>query len=191
MKFILLIILLLPQMALSQDLCSTPVTKEELVDKINEIKAQYFPELNQVELKLEILKSDAYFLQTCIHIPTALRAPLKRTYGIQVNENVFKCSPSSAAIKAILIHEISHINDYTKMSGGKLIRFALKYATNKKFRTRYERETDETALKGGQAQGLKEYRDWVYQWLSPKQLEIKKRYYYTPEEIDQWLIENH
>ena len=190
MKFIAFALMLISQTAWSQDRCSTSISKAEMRDLIEQIKNEHFPDLKDIDLQMKVLRSKAYFLQTFVKPTTIFRAPLKRTYGVQINEKVFECSPSHAAIKAILIHEIQHIQDYIGMGTFKFETFGIKYALNRKFRTRYERATDLAALKLGQAEGLKEYREWVYQWLNPRQLATKKRFYYTPEEIDQWVLDN-
>lgn len=186
MKFIGVLFLVMSNIAWAEDRCSISITKTEMKVLIDQVKNDFFPDLKDIELKMKVLKSRAYFLQTFVKTTTAFRAPMKRTYGIQINEKIFQCSPTADAIRAILVHEIKHIQDYTRMGMFSLESFALKYALNKKFRTRYERTTDLAALELGLAEGLKEYREWLYQWLNHRQLATKKRFYFTPEEIDLW-----
>jgi Zn-dependent protease with chaperone function len=190
MKLLVFLSYLLVSTAWSQNDCSVQISRAELRDAISQIKHNYFPDLKDIDLKMEVLRSDSYFFQTCIKTTTVFRSPLKRTYGVQVNEKVFECSPTKKAIEAILIHEISHIRDYIQMNLLALERFAVRYAIDSKFHARYERQTDEAALKLGHAEGLKEYRFWVYQWLNKKQLKAKRRIYFTPEEIDYWVKNN-
>jgi len=91
------------------------------------------------------------------------------------------------SIEAILVHEFEHIKDYDSMSSVKIGEMGSKYALSKKFRSKYERQTDVKALRKGLGAGLIGYRNWIYEKLSPKQLLLKKRYYLTPEEIATWM----
>ena len=96
MKFLVLVTLMLSHSAWTQDRCSTSISKPEMIEIIEQVKNDFFPELKEIELKMKVLKSEAYFLQTFVKTTTIFRAPLKRSYGIQVNEKVFKCSPTLA-----------------------------------------------------------------------------------------------
>lgn len=75
-----------------------------------------------------------------------------------------------AGLTAILVHKIQHVSDYLKMSSVEMVAFGARYASDKKFHTKYERETDTKTLIKGFGPGLIEFRLWVYQWLSPKEL---------------------
>ena len=107
-----------------------------------------------------------------------------------MNRKLYDCPPTPAGLIGILAHELHHIGDYLKMNSAEMIVFAAKYGVNKKFHTRYERATDEKALFMDHGPGLIEFRLWIYQWLSPKQLALKKRYYFTPEQIESWMAEH-
>jgi hypothetical protein len=96
---------------------------------------------------------------------------------------LLECSPGGAVLEAILIHELEHIVDYTQMRSAQILFFGLRYVTDRKFRTRYERQTDLKALKHKVHGGLMTYREWIYQWLTPKQLARKKQYYLSPGKI--------
>ena len=54
----------------------------------------------------------------------------------------------------------------------------------------YERATDEQAMDRGCAEGLSQMRDWVYTHCEGEVLEEKKRDYYSPDEIDAWVLAN-
>jgi hypothetical protein len=51
-------------------------------------------------------------------------------------------------------------------------------------RERFEKRVAVEALRRGYAQGLKQYRVWLYQHVTGRVLEEKKRDYLTPEEMD-------
>jgi hypothetical protein len=51
------------------------------------------------------------------------------------------------------------------------------------FRERFEKRADVEALRRGYAQGLKQYRIWLYEHVPPSALMEKKRDYLSPDEI--------
>lgn len=172
------------------EICSIPINETIIQKHITGIVETDFPELQKVKIEIKNFKSNAYFLQANLKMETLLNHPLKRTYVVEVNHKLYGCPPTTKGLVAILVHELQHVSDYTKMSSAEVVSFAAKYSTNKKFRTKYERETDLKAMEKGFGKGLIDYRNWIYQWLTPKELKNKKRYYYSPEEIQQWMEED-
>ncbi len=166
--------------------CTSPIPKEKLSLLVKEAQETYFPELNSAPLKIKFFKSSAYYLQSQPILKTLTKNRTKREYSVQINTKLLACPPSEEALKAILVHELEHIKDYTKMSSAQIAGLGIKMTISRKFRTKYERATDEKALYKGLGQGLIEYRKWIYKKLTPKQLLKKKRFYYTPEEIAEW-----
>lgn len=181
-----LFIFLLGLSSLFAQNCLPPLSLEEFDSLLSETQKNYFPELANSKIKVSTFDSDAYFLQAQPEIKTILKKSSKRTYEVQLNLRLLACPPETSALQAILVHELEHVKDYENWSSIKIVSHALKYATNKQFRTKYERETDLETMQKGFSQGLIGYRFWVYQWLTPKQLKIKQRYYFTPEEILDW-----
>lgn len=87
------------------------------------------------------------------------------------------------ALEAIMVHELEHVVDYTGWSSARLIKHGAKYSLSMKQKINYERATDNKVLAKGLHEGLAQYREWIYQWLTPKELLSKRRIYLTPEEI--------
>jgi hypothetical protein len=58
------------------------------------------------------------------------------------------------------------------------------YEISTSFRERFERRADLDAPQRGYAQGLKQYRIWLYHNVSAGVLQERPRDYLTPEEID-------
>lgn len=172
------------------EICSPPINESTIQNHITFLQTNQFPELLQTQIKIENFTSDAYFLQANLKVKTVFKKPNRRTYVVEVNQKLYDCPPSPEGLQAILVHELQHVSDYLKWNSAEMMTFAAKYGMNKKFRTRYERHTDERTLLKGFGPGLIEYRIWIYQWLSPRELQNKKRYYFTPEEIEIWMEEN-
>ncbi len=166
------------------------ISMDEVKNTIENLKELYYPQLHDIRLEVRNFKSKNYYLKTNINVGTLLNKPEKRLYYIEINPKLLACAPTEKALEAILVHELKHIEDMATMRTGELLAFLFKYGTNKKFIIRYEHETDEKALGLGHAEGLKEYRHWIYAQLSEKSLAKKRATYYTPEEIDLWLIEH-
>jgi hypothetical protein len=170
--------------------CREPISLDEFNEQVLETRKNYFPELVNTKIKVTTFNSDNYFLQAQPEMKTIFNKTGKRTYEVQLNLRLLACPPEMDALQAILVHELEHVKDYESWTSTKIAGHALKYVTNNKFRTKYERETDLKTMLKGLSQGLIGYRLWVYQWLNPKQLKIKQRYYFTPEEILDWEMSN-
>ncbi|MBY0517568.1 MAG: hypothetical protein K2P81_11695 [Bacteriovoracaceae bacterium] len=167
--------------------CYPSITDKEFDNLVTETKISYFPQLLNLSISIKKFNSDAYYLQASPDYKSLVKKKASRKYFIEINTKLLNCPPSMESLEAILVHEFEHLNDYNKMSSVTIADLGIKYATNKKFRTRYERKTDEKALKKGIGHGLIGYRNWIYSRLTPKQLATKKRYYFTPEEIEEWM----
>jgi len=169
---------------------------DKLQTILNEVKETYFSqELSGIKVRIaKMPRRDrkATFLQVKPKISHAIfKRPSKRTYLLQVNPLFYKNPPSESAIRAIFIHELTHVHDYVKMNFSKLTLFAFSYASNRNFRFKYERSTDKFALvRGGRdaCVGLIEFRQWLYEQISPEDIEIKILMYLTPKEIQTHLI---
>ena len=200
--------------------CESKLSKEEMRDLILETKESYFSEdskydLSSVKVKIEEFISSEYFLQTDAS-KFIFGGNKENNHVIQINKKLFQCPPSQRGLKAILAHELMHIYDYKTRT---LLGLGWDFATDT---AEYERHTDFRVLQMGLAQGLSEYRRWIYQRIKEqprkrvllgleqdfrdgkrrprekvkvleteaqrqerikKQLELKKKNYYTPQEI--------
>lgn len=160
--------------------CNNNYSMDVLNTQLAELLATNpFKSLNDIDLRIKSLKSNAYFLAT--GVKGYLRRIPFRTYILKVNEDLFKCAPTEKAMKAILAHELTHILDYTTGNRFNMLSFGLKYITNG---PKVEKGTDLRVLRLGYTNGIKEYRNWVYSKLTPRQLKIKRKRYITPEEVD-------
>jgi len=162
--------------------CDGRTDKYEIEEIIYDVTSRFFPGLLSRSIEVKEFSSDAYFLQAKPKISTLIGQREKRKYFIEINKKLYECSPGKIALEGIIAHELTHINDYDSMSVPQIIGLAAKY-TSKRARAEYERNTDRHVVQEGLGEGLIEYRNWIYQQLSPNELKLKRFYYLTPEEI--------
>ena len=74
------------------------------------------------------------------------------------------------------------------MNAVQLAVFYAQYLSSEDFVASYERKTDLQAFERGYAIGIKAFRNWLYLQISEKDKVIKEKNYYTPEQIDEWLL---
>jgi hypothetical protein len=170
--------------------CSKPLDLFELSKIIDAVRSTYFKQIAKHNIVIEKFNSADSFFQTQPVVSSLFDNLYFRKYKIQYNPQLFSCPPSRKAIVAILVHEFEHINDYFESSAFKLLTFSSKYVISSNFSTKYERATDLKACKKGQAEGLKEYREWLYQQLNEKQIALKRKKYMTPEELENYSSKN-
>jgi hypothetical protein len=163
--------------------CEFKTSKSELAQIVAQVQHTYYPELSHTKIDLREFTSDAYFLQAKPDILSLLKKKRNRQYFVEVNTKLYDCAPSPLALEAIIAHELEHIVDYENKHSLQIAGLGISYAS-KKHRARYERQTDIKVLYKGLGRGLIEYRQWIYQQLTPKQLATKKKFYLTPEEIE-------
>ena len=119
-----------------------------------------------------------------------VRKQKHRTYSVDINPKIFEenafpnARPNVRAIQGILAHELFHLVDFETGNAGDLLTFGFRELV---LPAGYERETDRRAFERGFALGIKAYREWLYPNLSKRALRLKKRRYYTPSEIDEWI----
>lgn len=164
--------------------CDPPMSRENFEALVYQVQDHFFPELRETKLEVDTFRSEAYFLQAQPVVMSLLGNRSQRRYNVQLNLKLLECPPSILALEAILVHELEHVVDYLPMSTPKVATHGLRYLLNKKFKRTYERSTDCKVLERGLHQGLADYRRWVYQWLSPRELITKRKIYLTPEEIE-------
>jgi hypothetical protein len=145
--------------------------------------------LEGVSVTMEPLESDVSFFQANVDFDTISDPPRERSYLLQHNLRLYDDPPSFRATVAILVHEAQHIVDFSSWDGTQLATWGAWYATTDDISS-YERQTDEGALKLGCAEGLSEFRVWLYAHVSPEVAEQKKHDYYTPDEIAEWEHQN-
>jgi len=163
--------------------CGPALSIEDFKQLVNEVREEHFPELINENIRLTTFRSDAYFMQANPMVKTLLGKKAKRIYNLELNLQLLECPPNPEALKGILAHELEHIKDYTRWGTAQIAVHGASYATNLKGRIKYERATDQKTVDMGLGEGLAQYREWIYQRLTPKELQIKRRIYLTPEEI--------
>lgn len=163
-------------------------SKAAVTAMVNEhIRAGRFDRLaSAVVLVEDDLDSEFDFFQA--HVRGYMRDWDKRTYVLKINKKLYADSPGDLALRGILAHELTHLNEFAHSSTFDLAGIGWDYlwSDDNPGVVRWERATDENALRLGFAEGLKAYRTWLYAKLTPERAEKKKRIYYTPEQIDEW-----
>jgi len=162
-----------------------PISMEEFRGRLQDVQERYFPEFKDLSIIVTTFRSDAYFLQAQPKIKTLFKKRSQRIYEVQLNTKLLDCPPTSAGLEAILVHELEHIRDYTGWSSIRIAKHGLRYSFNCDMRIGYECATDLRVLEFGLHQGLIDYRHWVYEKLTPKELKKKEKIYLTPREIEE------
>lgn len=182
-NFIILTLLFFPFSLKASSICSRPISREEFDLIFQATRDKFFPELKGVNIEVVTFKANSYFLKVRPVVKTLLNKRKNRSYQILLNNNLLKCPPSMEGLEAILVHELEHIVDFTHWSPSRIIKHGTHYFLSCNKRIGYERATDLKVLKKGLGEGLMHYRLWIYQWLTPKDLYLKRLIYITPEEI--------
>lgn len=173
---------------LQSEACPETTSVEKIKTLINNIIQKDFPELipahSENRIQIREFESNDYFLKTFFKLGHILKK--KRIYFLDINTKIYTCAPEEKALEAILMHEIQHIKDYKDATSAGLVKLGIKML-GKKSRSQYERSTDFSIMELGHAEGIKAYRNWIYQQLDQKSLRKKQCYYYTPEEINRYL----
>ena len=186
MKFISLFLLLcFSSISSGNDALSGALQKRAL-GVIEKLTSTSFPELKGVQFELKLIKNPAVFLATDIGIASIVSGP--REYVLYLNKTLETHSISDLAFEGIMAHELIHFSDYEKMNAVQLAVFYAQYLSSEDFVASYERKTDLQAFERGYAIGIKAFRNWLYLQISEKDKVIKEKNYYTPEQIDEWLL---
>lgn len=151
----------------------------------------HYPELKdtKIEFKTKSLKSTMAARPKGLNV---FRHKGKRLYVIVINntEDV-KVPVDSVSFNAqvgVIGHELAHILDYENKSSMKVVGNGLGYAS-KKFRSKFERATDQRTIDHGLGWQCYDWSYYVYHYKNtPKEyLEYKKKTYMSYEEIEDQL----
>ncbi len=142
-----------------------------------------FPRLDGLNLVLETFDSREDFYRA--RPRSAWRPPRERVYAVLVNMAMCADPPPPEAEKAILAHELAHIDAYSVMGRRALLGLGWAYLVRPggKAVEAFEKQADDTAIRLGHAQGLAVYREWLFPRIPPKAAALKRRLYRTPEEL--------
>jgi hypothetical protein len=158
-----------------------PVAPEWAERLVRNVQSCSFPELAEKDIRIDQFTSDSDYFQARFSISRFILGRRMR-YVIRVNSGATLLMAPEEAKRAIIAHELAHLAYYTK--GNRLHLLGLLRFLGKGFRERFEKRADVEALKRGYAQGLKQYRIWLYEHVTPSSLVEKKRDYLSPDEID-------
>jgi hypothetical protein len=174
----ILVAILLACTPVARGQSAAPEWAERLV---RNIQAASFPELTKKDIRIEQFTSDSDYFQARFSFSRfILGRPMR--YVIRVNSGTTLLTAPEEARRAIVAHELSHLTYYAK--GNRLHLLGLLRFAGKGFRERFEKRADVEALRRGYAQGLKQYRIWLYEHVPQSALMEKKRDYLSPDEID-------
>jgi len=148
---------------------------------ILDIRLTSFPRLANTNIRVEPFHGHSDYFQARFSILHFLFAK-RMQYVIRVNDDPGIQTVPEDAGRAILAHELAHVQYYA--SGSRIHLLGLIRYNSSSYRREFERRADLEATQLGYAQGLKNYRLWLYQHVSAKALLEKKRDYLSPEEID-------
>lgn len=146
-----------------------------------DVRLASFPWLTNTDIRLRTFGSHADYFQARFSILHFFFAK-RMQYVIRVNDGPGIRTAPADADRAILAHELAHVQYYA--SGNRIHLLGLIRFSCARYRRNFERQADLEAIQLGYAQGLKNYRLWLYQHVSAKALLEKKRDYLSPEEID-------
>ncbi len=159
---------------------STNFAIKETKKILNEILGKSFPELDAKEIKIRAFQSNDTFFKAQFSISRFLTFRRMQT-TIFVNPIVYEGKAPEGGIRAILAHEMAHAIYYERKNRFQLL--GLVSLINRDFTAKFERTADLVAIEKGYGSGLISYREWLYSVISEKQITIKKRNYFTPEEL--------
>ena len=170
--------LLLAGIPLAHGQTGAPEWAERLV---RDIQSSSFPELAKRDIRVRPFASYSDYFQARFSIARfILGRPMR--YVIRVNSGAALLTAPEEGRRAIVAHELAHLTYYAR--GNRLHLLGLLRYPGKGFRERFEKRADTEAVRRGYAQGLKQYRVWLYQHIPPGALQEKKRDYLSPDEID-------
>ncbi|HMS40739.1 MAG TPA: hypothetical protein PKE69_10965 [Pyrinomonadaceae bacterium] len=147
---------------------------------LGEIVEKSFPELRETKIKVKTFKSQKNYFKARFAFSRFLTFRKMQTI-IFVNPLVFERNAPAEGIRAILAHELAHALYYNERNRLKL--FGLIGLIDGGFEAQFERNADLVAVYRGYGEGLIIYRNWLYQNVPADDLKVKKRNYFTPDEL--------
>lgn len=155
----------------------------EIEQVIRAVRHGSFPQLERVAITVYDLRSDFDYLQARFTVASFFKRELQ--YMIFFNPEALRRRVPPDGLRAIVAHELAHINYYESQSRMGLL--SLVGLLVPSFTTRFERKADLDAIALGYGRGLETYRTWLYRNIPRAGEAEKKRDYYTPEEIEALL----
>lgn len=148
---------------------------------LEQIQSTSYPELNTTQIQIRIMNNEVDFFRARLRFPDFFFKSRIR-YVIRVNPKIFELQAPEAGLRAIMAHELAHVAYLKKENRLQLL--GMVRLTSRSFAVRFERRTDLEAISRGYAEGLKTYRQWLYQHVSGTKLKEKQQTYFSPTEIE-------
>lgn len=148
---------------------------------ISEVVEKSFPELKSKTIKVKTFQSDSDYFRARFSFGKYLTFQ-KMQYIVFINPRAFTKNAPENGTRSIIAHELAHVLYYAERNRFELL--GLVNLSSKNFTQKFEHRADLEAISRGYGDGLKEYRDWLYQNIPQKNLAEKQRDYFSPEEID-------
>jgi len=163
----------------------TAAALREIAPLVASVRAASFPQLMDLEISLEPMQSDYIYLESRFTFSSFFLAR-KLRYMILINPEAFARHVPSDGLRAIVAHELAHIDYFNRQSRmGLTSLIGLLWAP---FAARFERGADLEAIALGYGPGLESFRKWLYRNVPASRMEEKKRDYFSPEEIEAILL---
>ena len=148
---------------------------------VNEVRATAFPEISRTELRVRTFASSSDYFRAIFDWRRFVSG-LPMRYTILANPRLCSLQAPEEGVRGIVAHELAHVLYYKR--GSRMHLTGLVRMTSPRWRSRFERAADSTAISRGFGPGLKAYRQWLYRNVPPDKLRGKLRDYLSPEEID-------
>ncbi|MEO6589101.1 MAG: hypothetical protein ABIP06_07215 [Pyrinomonadaceae bacterium] len=177
---LIILTLLIPLKIFSQNTTDQQSAIEKTQKLLTGLVKNSYPKLENKKIKVKTFKSESSYFKTRFSFSKFLKFQ-KINYIVFVNPGIYQSKISEEAVIAILAHELAHIVYYTEKNRLELL--GLAGLIDKSFTAKFERKADLQVIKRGYGEGLIKYREWLYEHIPQKNLNEKKRSYFTPEEI--------
>ncbi|MDX6769293.1 MAG: hypothetical protein SF051_07160 [Elusimicrobiota bacterium] len=155
--------------------------RDDLAAKVAAAAARR-PALAGLSIETRLFRHDSDFGQAWPG--SAWRAPASRRYLVRLNERLCGDPPPAAALDALILHELAHVEDYSRRSAFSLLRLGWSYLRDDESAVAaHERAMDDAVVEAGGAGGLLMYRRWMLERVTPEAAARKRRVYRMPEEL--------
>ena len=148
--------------------------------EIQRVGRSSFPELVHIDLRVRAFRSQSDYFRTRFSWSRFLLL-MRMRYFVDVNPALFQRQAPSDATCAIVAHELAHVASLSR--GNRIRRLGLIRLISERYTVKFERGADLEAIHRGYGDGLKAYRNWVYNHIPPDKRQQKLRTYLSPEEI--------
>ncbi|MFN7927220.1 MAG: hypothetical protein U0Y68_04610 [Blastocatellia bacterium] len=148
---------------------------------VEEVRRTAYPELRTATIHLELFDSPSDYFQSRFTFTSFLLRPHLQ-YVLHVNRHLFVAPPSDEALRAIIAHELGHVQQFNAKARWRSLAYVRMMSPA--FTAQMERRTDLLAIARGYGAGLRAYREWLYQHIPANRRAEKLRNYFAPEEID-------